>query len=889
MNQYILPFAKVTREYLNIAGGKGANLGEMTGADFPVPPGFVVTTKAFDAFMAGWTDQNSLLEQLDHIASSNLDQARSLSAQLRKELGALSVPPEVAKKIEDNLKEFSSETAFAVRSSATAEDLPGASFAGQQDTYLNIKGGASVIDHVKKCWISLFTDRAVIYRLEKGFSHREVKLAAVVQKMVFPESSGILFTADPLSGHRNRIVIDAGYGLGEALVSGLINPDHYSLRKEDLQILKVDIGDKSLQIRPDGEGGTYEENLSAEKRVSQVLTREEITRLAQLGRKIEAHYQSPQDIEWCIEKGEIYIVQARPITSLYPIPQLTYQDDAYHAYVSLGHIQVMTDPMPPMAHSAIHKVFPFGKKGGAESNCSVFASSGSRLFIDFTPLLFHPILGRIIPKRLESLELLIAKSIQNLVEGEDFKRARRSGKGVKLSSILEYVKPVMQQTIKTYFFLPYEGRTSERLDFYLKWFKGVEEKVNQSPDSGERLFLIRQEMLGFFKVLMTIIGYMIPGFIAKSRILKMVRSQGLQNLVAALESGLKGNVTTEMDLELGDLTDEIRKIPGLLELLQGSSHMSETLRKLNEDPGYGEFLKKWYRFMDRYGMRGISEFDISKPRWSDDPTSLLMAVKGMMQGEVSGHHRKQYGELTAEAERSGQILIKAVDRGLFRKRKVQKMTRLIGLMRNGIPLREHGKYFLMRIFGLLREELVKAAVELKSTGRIHNIEDVWFLNLDEVIKAFSEPEMELKDRISLRRAGFEADSQKVPPRVIASTGEIPKAVITGDFPKGAIPGAGVSSGQIEGIARVITDPMSQVLEPGEILVAPFTDPAWTPLFINASAVVIEVGGMMTHGSVIAREYGIPAVVSVIDATTLIETGQRIRVNGDLGYVEVLEQ
>ncbi len=303
-----LSFAEVGSGDLATVGGKGANLGALGRAGLAVPPGFCVTTRAFLAFLAGDTRVAAWLAELDALAPADLEAARRVGAALREHLTSKPMPSPVRDAVVAAWNAAGAEHAYAVRSSATAEDLPEASFAGQQDTYLNVRGEAELVDRVRACWASLYTDRAILYRLENGIPAREVALSVVVQRMVRAEKSGILFTADPATGHRFTTAIDAGYGLGEALVSGLITPDHYKVDARDGRLIEARIGDKAMAIRPRDSGGTVRETLSQAQRTARVLTDSELAALVEAGRDIARLQGSPQDIEWCSEDGALYVV-----------------------------------------------------------------------------------------------------------------------------------------------------------------------------------------------------------------------------------------------------------------------------------------------------------------------------------------------------------------------------------------------------------------------------------------------------------------------------------------------------------------------------------------------------------------------------------------------------
>lgn len=324
MHATVIGFQDIDRTSIELVGGKGANLGELTRIDgVHVPEGFCVSTEVFKKIIGEAPSVQALIAQLSLLTIEDVAKIRELSSTIRNAIEATTIPPDIEKEICAHLSRLGEDGAYAVRSSATAEDLPSASFAGQQDSYLNITGKEAILHHIRQCWASLFTERAVVYRLQHGFDHRKVYLSVVVQKMVFSAVSGILFTADPVTGNRKVVSIDAGFGLGEALVSGLVNADVYKVK----------------------EGAVMEKKVVAK----QALTDEQIVELAELGRKIEVHFGYPQDIEWCLADGVFSIVQSRPITTLYPIP--VANDAENHVYISVGHQQMMTDAMKPLGLS----------------------------------------------------------------------------------------------------------------------------------------------------------------------------------------------------------------------------------------------------------------------------------------------------------------------------------------------------------------------------------------------------------------------------------------------------------------------------------------------------------------------------------------------------------
>src|SRR6202171_4875762 len=406
MSSYVLGFQDIDKTKLMVVGGKGANLGELSKIEgIRVPDGFCISTEAFKRIIGETSSMNELLDQLSLLKVEDRDKIGELSGEIRSVIEGIAIPQDIHEEITRLLARLDEKNAYAVRSSATAEDLPTASFAGQQDTYLNIIGKEAILKHISKCWASLFTERAVIYRLQNGFDHRKVYLSVVVQKMVFPQVAGILFTADPVTSSRKVLSIDASFGLGEALVSGLVNADTYRVRNGE--VIEKKISTKKLAIYALKDGGTYEQEIEPEKQNRQALTDEQILQLEGIGRKIEAHFGCPQDIEWCLVDDTFYVVQSRPITTLFPIPEANDQEN--HVYVSVGHQQMMTDPMKPLGTSffLLTTRAPMRKAGG-------------RLFVDVTAMLASPLSRKTVIDTLGQSAPLITGALMTIMERGDF-------------------------------------------------------------------------------------------------------------------------------------------------------------------------------------------------------------------------------------------------------------------------------------------------------------------------------------------------------------------------------------------------------------------------------------------------------------------------------------
>ena len=876
----VLPFSRVHAKDLPLVGGKGANLGELTNAGFPVPDGFCLTTRAFEHFMANAAGTDNLYAQLEALDPEDTKGARKLSEQWKTLLRGLPVPPEVARAVLNAWTALGAEHTYAVRSSATAEDLPDASFAGQQDSYLNVCGENALLEAVRDCWVSLFNDRAILYRQRLGVGHRDVSLAVVVQRMVASEVSGILFTADPLTGNRTVASIDASFGLGEALVAGLVNADAYRVDRRTRRVLGRLISDKTVAIRSVAAGGTVQVNLEPEQRTRAALTDAQALDLVDLGTRVEAHYAAPQDIEWALTNGVWFVLQARPITTLFPLPEPHPKDEDLHAYISFSHFQVMTDAMPPLASSVWRLLFPFGRNPAMLEN-PLLTTAGGRLYVDASYALRHPVLRRILPRAADNIDASIGGMLSSLVNRPEFAHGPR----VSPVNAAHGFGPILRSVI-AHLLWPESGQVAvkalERVDLQVR---GVEQRLTASGSLEQKLDLVMRELTGLLGgTTLRLVARVMTGILSDVLLRRIGATFAERADLAALTPGLHGNVTTEMGLALGDLADVARKFPDLAAQLRRTELNASQRLRVEHLPGGPNFLSAWEIFLKLYGARGPSEIDLSRPRWREEPTSLLNMLAGNLTGGEKGAHRTRAAHLAAAARTASDRVVRAA--GPVRGPIVRHLMRLVNTY---LPLREHPKFLIVRVLEIIKPVLLEAGDLLSRRGQLEAADDVWFLTLPELRAALANPNEQWRDRLTSRRQTFEREARLTPPRAVTSDGEQIRAVQRGaSLPAGALAGQAVSAGVVEGIVRVMRRPDEAILHPGEILVAPFTDPAWTPLFMTAAGLVTEVGGLMTHGSLVAREYGIPAVVSVADATTKLRSGQRVRVNGDLGFVEVLE-
>lgn len=870
MSSFILGFQDIDKSKLMVVGGKGANLGELSKIEgICVPDGFCITTEAYKRIIGETPSINELLDQLSLLKVEDRGKISELSGEIRLCIEGIAIPQDINEEITRLLSKLDEKTAYAVRSSATAEDLPTASFAGQQDTYLNIIGKEAILKHISKCWASLFTDRAVTYRLQNGFDQRKVYLSVVVQKMVFPQAAGIMFTADPVTGNRKVISIDAGFGLGEALVSGLVNADIYKVRNG--KIIDKKISSKKLAIYALKDGGTQTQETPPEQQNRQALTDEQILSLTRLGRKIEEHFGCPQDIEWCFAEDTFYIVQSRPITTLYPIPEAN--DKENHVYLSVGHQQMMTDPLKPLGMSffLLTTNAPMRKAGG-------------RLFVDVTPMLASPDSRESWLNSFGQFDPLIKDALTTIIE-RDFVKSLPNDK--KEQSPGKSNKSVLAADSQT----PIENDPSIVFNLTKRSQKSIEElKQNIQTKSGSDLFdFILEDIKELKKILFDPQSSAV--FMAAINASLWINENmnkwlGEKNVADTLSQSVPNNITSEMGLALLNMADVIRPYPEVIDYLK---HVKDEnfLDELVKFDGGQETKDAIYAYLEKYGMRCSGEIDITKPRWSEKPTTLVPLILSNIKNFAPNESQRKFEQGRQEALEKEQELLDRLKQLPDGEQKAEETKRMISLIRNFIGYREYPKYGMVSRYFVYKQALMKEAEQLVQESVIHEKEDVYYLTFEELREVLRTNKLDY-EIICKRKEDYKLFEKLTPPRVITSEGEIVQGKYKrGNLPVRAMLGLAVSSGVIEGRARVILRMEDANLEDGDILVTTFTDPSWTPLFVSIKGLVTEVGGLMTHGAVIAREYGLPAVVGVENATKLIKDGQRIRVHGTEGYVEIL--
>jgi phosphohistidine swiveling domain-containing protein len=915
---------------LESVGGKGLNLVKLVNAGFPVPDGFLIPTSAYCDFVMHNDLDARISEILQNLDPTSPEDLTAASEEIRTRFVRGSVPQRLIDALGIGYR-WLGEQPVAVRSSATAEDLPDLSFAGQQDTFLNVIGERALLEAVIKCWSSLWTARAIGYRARNGISHEQVSLAVVVQKMVQSQASGVLFTANPLTGKRTETVIDATLGLGEALVGGQVEPDHYVVETESDSHLKQSeiagdrhfemaishkfLGSKSLIISGKSEGGVISQEADSSQK--QAIPDEVILELAKIGKEIEVLYDFPQDIEWAWEdpspltplllgeRGKLHILQSRPITSLFPLPA-NLPPEPLKLLIGLHVIQGVLEPFTPLGQDTLMWVLTgvaslFRLEYTLETQTALYLAA-ERIFINFTPILRTPQGHRAFPKVFKYLDPGVAAAAAAVIDEPQFAPIKLKLRLNTIRRVAYFALPVLGQIILA--LRNPERRAREVLQIFDEKIATTQSRQATRgdlwDDYARRLQMIHEAKTVFSDLA---IPKGIPPIIASmASFIGILQRFGheaaqatgdsrFQTIHMEIARGLPNNVTTEMDLKLWQTAQTLREDPDSLQIFEGgvaselaASFMADSLPQVAQTA--------LDHFMKEYGVRGLGEIDIGRKRWREDPTPVMQVLQSYLQiSDPEQAPDAVFGRGAEAAKVSAETLIDAVRHlpgGRFKARFVRFALRRYRALAG---LREAPKFFAIRMMGIMRAGLLASGEEFVQAGMLEQADDLFFMRIAELDQILEQKNIseEIRVQVVQRRAIHARELRRVQiPRVMLSDGSAYYGGMSApDDDSNAIVGDPVSPGVVEGIVRVVFDPQRAQLEPGEILVCPGTDPAWTPLFLAAGGLVMEVGGMMTHGSVVAREYGIPAVVGVHQATTRLQTGQKIRVDGSTGVVTVI--
>lgn len=865
---YVIPFHELEKGNIPAAGGKGANLGEMTMAGFPVPSGFVLTTEAYDAFVRAHGLQQQIVDLASRVSIDNPQSSEDASEKIKQLFLDARFTDDIAAVLLPAYAEMQ-EGAVAVRSSATAEDLPDASFAGQQESYLNVQGRESLLDAVKRCWASLWTARAITYRLKQAIAPSDVSLAVVVQRQIAADVSGVAFSLNPGNNCYDEAVIDSNFGLGETVVSGQVTPDNFVVNKLTKRILQKKLGTKDY-VLVGKDGGGLEEKIFADPE-SASLSNDQVIAVTDLVTSVERHYGVPMDIEWAYANGKLYLLQARPITTHIPIPEMTLTEPGEEKCLYLDLLvltQGFSDPLSVLGIEIWGKMLEALK---GDSGLIDRGRDGTVLNVEGRQYLH---LSNLMKAMGTGMGLWGLKQYdtptRQIFDSIDLKRDYLPQKqpaalrGVKWSIVKSAFGRLLPCAYRG-FRNPARAVQAHQEEF-AQHVRMSKELATQDID----FQILVDELLDHFKSQMnTITAVMLPSMVARWRMQRLFTNDDVEDLLVALEMDLTGNPTSEMGHRMYDLAQS----PEIQETETGE----EFAQKLNAKAYSSQFMRAYEDYIDEFGCRCIREIDIATPRPYDNVPEFFNLLKAIdvesdLIHSASRRRDDAYEKLLALATRRG---------------KANKFKRLAELHKNA-GYREAPKYFFIIITDLMRRRALTLGEEFVARGQLDHATQVFDLSVRQITQGQQDSALPLLPMVEKNLAPRKRSAQvRDWPRVIDSRGKIFRAERRASKP-GELVGDPIAPSVVSGTANVLHSPYEKPLKKGDILVTRATDPGWTPIFMNASGVVLEVGGALQHGAIIAREFGLPCVSGVDGATVAITDGQMIEVDGSNGIVRLAE-
>lgn len=868
MRSLVLSLDEVGAGDTGLVGGKGANLGELLRNGFPVPPGFVVCADAY-ARVLEVLDLGAALRELDSVPPEEIVPR---CAAIRERLENEDLPAELADLIlaahRRLIENRGRPIVCAVRSSATAEDLGAASFAGQHGTYYYVDA-AQLLKKVRQCWGSLWSAEAVSYRATHGIDHASVSMAVVVQEMIASEVSGVSFTANPVSGSRDEVIIESSWGMGAAIVDGRVTPDNYVLERADLRVRSQRVADKRLMVAAHLEAGRsarLEEVPNAMRR-RESLTPDLLRTVAEWSLKCESHFGKPQDVEWAICDGHFYLLQSRPITVM---GREDIGRDIVGKYVLFKPlVENFTDPFTPLAGNLLMLIPSL-----------LFRSIHGWIYVDVEALR-RPLPFKVSAEALADYLYSISK---------DAPAWRISI--AKLPALL--VLGFMFFIVNVVLLLRTRNLPDGALDSYRALCKDIGADPMIGPADAALRLLLLPKLRDPVANMPLLINLSAVRYISRMRVLRRIVRRWAPDVRADAEailcSGGEGVLSAEMGRGIWALAVEANRNASVRGILLAQAP-ERALAELKLSTDAQDFLRHLDGFLAKNGHRAIKEWELRSPRWDENPAVVLGMVRNylLIEAAPSIHEQK-----IAEARAALIDDLRARLQALPLERALGLRMRLIQFAAERVryfqKLRENSRFYYIMGLGAVRKIVLRIEGELMRQGKLKCKDDIFFLQISELsgLQSGRLGWLDVEDRIRERRIEHIRLCKMGPPKTIGI--DMPEKYAPATQHEGAtvLQGQPASPGAYEGRARVILDPSIDVeLTPGEVLVAPYTDPAWTPLFLTAGAAVVEVGSYLSHAGTVAREFGMPCVVDVAEATQKIRNGDRVAVDGNLGSVRIL--
>jgi len=861
---YVLPFPEIGAGDVSIAGGKGAHLADLAAHGFPVPPGFVVSAEAYREYC----DALNLDVEIAALAGAPADlagrcaaiQDRIVDGQMNPAVSA-AIHHAHARLVAGRGAKFF----CAVRSSATAEDLAGASFAGQHGTYYYVTAD-HLLRMIRRCWSSLWSPEAVTYRATHGIDHASVSMAVVVQEMVASQISGVAFSVNPTSGARDEIVMEVSWGMGAAIVDGRVTPDRYVVGRDSLDVRQRKVADKRVmipaQLAPGSAGRLVD--VPQEMRRRETLRGDAVRIVAEWTLKCESHFGAPQDVEWSISDGSFHLLQSRPITTLGRAPVAQGVSGKYVLFKAVA--ENFTDPLTPLMVNLF------------EPPCRGFLREiGGRFYLDLD------VCRRVLPFEMTDAQLAAyLYSMFSVVPA----RLRLAW------SRLPTFAPIA--ALGALAAAPTLARTRDMPDDFMEAYRARCRDVDDDPSADPIEALQRLgfqpgilEPIGCMPVLVNVTAPRFTGWMAALRAMLGRWAPAMPpETTALLCAGSDGVLSADMGHRIEALAQEARGIPQVAAILTGCP-ADEALGRLQGEPAAKPFVESLQRFLAVHGHRAIKEFEIRAARFDENPAPVLAMIRNLV---ASPSDAAEHADKAVRARHDTEA---QVDLALARLPLAGLRRRLVRLAaartRYYLKLRENSRFYHIMAIGVVRRKVLAVEAQLLKLGALKCRDDIFFLQWPEIaaLRAGTLTWLDVEGRVRDRRMEHVRLSKLTPPRTIGVAPD--EDVRTGDGDtRDLLAGEPASPGVYRGVARVVLDPaIDAALQAGEVLVAPYTDPAWTPLFLTAGAAIIEVGSYLSHAGTVAREYGMPCVVDVADCTQRIQTGMIVEVDGDRGRVKIM--
>jgi pyruvate,water dikinase len=881
----IYPFNATSLPTLAQVGGKGLSLMRMTHADLPVPPGFVLSVTFFEPWLTTlqatpeWTAVQTAIQ-------NNADLAPGTTA-LKAACAELALTTSQEQQLTEALQTLPKDSFFAVRSSSPEEDLEGASFAGGYATTLGVTKD-TLLEALRASFASAFDERVFVYKQQHGFAVDQPRIAVVVQQQIAADSAGVGFSLNPLNNDYDEAVIDANWGLGESVVAGMVSPDHFVVDKVARRILEKQLGSKETTVTLADRGGTEER--PSPKPAEYCLTDAQVLAITDMLIQIEALYEKPVDIEWAFAGGTLYVLQARPITAYVPLPpeMMTEPGERRILYfdVSLTEGMTINRPMTPLTIDwmfgslgmwARPFVGPIDLRAAGEPARSVIFGAGGRVYMNLSQL-FAVVGVKLFAKRrgASQMDALLSELLANV--DPDRYRAEEKLKGLRWRSILRHApralwsaRHLVGQTISAFW-------RPER--FYRDYEHVIGETIRDLQQTPYADLSLRELIVKLDTELTPIIGKkafppIFPLMYYTGRLDKLfgAGSERDRQLLESLTMGFAGNEAIDIGIQLYRMSKMLTPAD--------FADLDQLAQRLAQRDLPADFLAAWDEFVAQYGLRGPGELELANARYGDDPRLALEQMSYMVGSDLDPEEM-QTRRVAERREAYEQLLQSVSGRKRRRLERVYKILDLYG------PTRDTPKYLWVLDNGAVRRRALQEGQMFVEQGRLDEVEDIFWLTLDEIDAANADPALDLRQLRDAKKPFYrKLDRVMAFPHLIDSRGRIGQVEQPAGDPH-VLTGLSISRGVATGRVKVLHTPREKPVEKGDVLVAYTTDPGWTPLFVNATAIVLEVGGMLQHGGVVAREYGKPCVAGIQGITTTLQDGQLVEVDGTTGIVRILD-